>query len=162
LVWSGGKYGSRANETLVRAAGCRSEHAARLSQPGAKSNVTWMFRTYWQTGSLQEVQVDGTVRCRSQRQPHVKLAKEERVRCRFPLQAKGRLLHGAGARARRGNGYPSISQIRSAVRAGLAEVMRTRSVTVQTNGPIALIRKISRWFGWPTPCADAWCQRVSA
>lgn len=139
LVWSGGKYGSRANETLVRAPVLAEASMPRVLAPGDKSNVTLDVQNFSGKPGTFKVQVDGIGPLSVANGARtVKLAKEERTTLTFPLQAKEGF-STAQVRVRvDGNGHSVDRKYDLPVRAAWPQVMRTRSVTVQGNGPIAL------------------------
>jgi uncharacterized protein YfaS (alpha-2-macroglobulin family) len=139
LVWSGGRYGSRATETLVRAPVLAEASMPRVLAPGDRSSVTLDVQNFTGNAGSFRVLVDGVGPLSiADGKRTAKLAPEGKSTYTFPVQAR----EGFGTAQVRvrveGNGYKVDRKYDLPVRAGWPQAMRTRSEAVQAKGPIAL------------------------
>jgi uncharacterized protein YfaS (alpha-2-macroglobulin family) len=139
VVWSGGAYGSKATETLVRAPVLAEASLPRVLAPGDKSSVTLDVQNFTGKAGAFDVKVEGigpvSVAGGSKR---VTLAPDAKQTFTFPVQAK----EGFGVAQVRvrvnGNGYNVDRKHDLPVRPGWPQVMRTRSVVRNDASPITL------------------------
>ena len=139
LVWSNGRYGSRANETLVRAPVLAEASMPRVLAPGDRSNVTLDVQNFTGKAGTFRVRVEGIGPLSvAEGTRNVTLAPDARETLTFPLQAKSGFTT-AQVRVRvEGNGHRVDRRHDLPVRAAWPQVTRTRSDVVQGSGAIAL------------------------
>ncbi|WP_213434922.1 MULTISPECIES: alpha-2-macroglobulin family protein [Lysobacteraceae] len=139
LVWSGGRYGSKANETVVRAPVLAEASLPRVLAPGDRSHVTLDVQNFTGKAGAFKVQVDGigplTI---GEGTRTAKLAPDGKVTYTFPLQARSGF-EVAKVRVRvDGNGFHVDRKYDLPVRPAWAQVMRTRAETRNAPGAITL------------------------
>ncbi|RPE81505.1 alpha-2-macroglobulin family protein [Vulcaniibacterium tengchongense] len=139
LVWSGGRYGSRDRETVVRAPVLAEASLPRVLAPGDRSSLTLDLQNFTGRAGAFRVQVSGEGPLAvGEGARRAELAGEAKTTFTFPLQAR----EGYGtARLRvrvEGNGHKVDRRYELAVRPGWPSVLRARSQALDTLAAVRL------------------------
>ena len=139
LVWSGGQYGSRAADTVVRAPVLAEASMPRILAPGDRSSVTLDVQNFTGKAGAFEVQVDGVGPLSiANGKRKVTLAPEAKQTLAFPVVARAGFATAQVRIRVNGNGYRVDRKYDLPVRAAWPQQMRTRSEVRQSAGAIAL------------------------
>jgi uncharacterized protein YfaS (alpha-2-macroglobulin family) len=139
LVWSGGRYGSKAAETLVRAPVLAEASLPRVLAPGDRSSVTLDVQNFTGKPGTFAVRVEGLGPVSiGEGKRSAKLDAGQKVSYTFPVQAKTGF-EVAKVRVRvDGNGFQVDRRYDLPVRPAWSQVVRTRSEVRNAPGTIVL------------------------
>jgi len=139
MVWSGGRYGNRATETLVRAPVLAEASMPRILAPGDKSSVTLDVQNFTGKAGSFNVRVEGVGPLSiGDGTRTAKLAPEGKNTFTFPVQAREGFGTAQVHVRVEGNGFKVDRKYDLPVRAGWPQAMRTRSEVRQGSGAVAL------------------------
>ncbi|HEV8693828.1 MAG TPA: alpha-2-macroglobulin, partial [Lysobacter sp.] len=144
LVYSGNKYGSKDNETIVRAPVLAEASLPRVLAPGDRSNVTLDVQNFTGKAGEFKVQLDGIGPLSlSDAARTAKLGVEGKATYTFPLVAREGYTT-AQVRVRvEGNGYQVDRKYDVPVRPAWSQVMRTRTKVLNDLAAIQLDRDLT-------------------
>lgn len=137
LVYSGGRYGSKSNETVVRAPLLAAASLPRVLAPGDSSRVTLDVQNFTGKAGTFKVQVDGIGPLAvGEGTRTVTLAPQARTTLSFPLTAReGHTTAQVRVRVD-GNGFKVDRRHDLPVRAAWPQVVRVRSQVLGDTAPV--------------------------
>ncbi|GAA5072572.1 alpha-2-macroglobulin family protein [Lysobacter panacisoli] len=139
LVYSGGRYGNRDRETVVRAPVLAEASVPRVLAPGDRSNVTLDVQNFTGRDGSFKVRVEGEGPLSVAEGPRTaKLGHEAKTTYTFPLQAReGYTVAKVRVRVE-GNGYQVDRRYDVPVRPAWPSVVRSRTRVLDAAGTIPL------------------------